>query len=246
MKKLVKKILKEEIAKNLNPGDLVVVNGVFKDSDDVKIFKELKGVIIEQRDFDNYFLIKFFDWENGHDGWKTPGCGMNDCFYLPKNEDNGYFTGDIELVSKKFTADDISDIFSSLNENEDGWWDEIVKNIENDPNQKIKINFYQDIFSENIVLNPGDHINIEIYEDGLYINGDATIVRKGEGSDYYLLKLPNIMIFGDDEETTHCGKQQDGKICECIEGGNGFSGKCWWVELSHADSLYLYTKRKGF
>lgn len=229
--------------KDLRVGDLILVDG-YDDNDPIrkKIFKkEIANVIDSQNVEDKIqFLLAFKDWDGGHDGnvehYESGLCPRENCWWFYGQKNINFYKNNLEVV----------DIFSSLNENEDGWWDEIVKNIENDPNQKIKINFYQDIFSENIVLNPGDHINIEIYEDGLYINGDATIVRKGEGSDYYLLKLPNIMIFGDDEETTHCGEQQDGKICECIEGGNGFSGKCWWVELSHADSLYLYTKRKGF
>jgi hypothetical protein len=241
----MKKFLKEDIDPDLMEGDVVVVNGVFEDEsyesyskDYIKTFKDALGVIIEQGLFENYHLIKFFNWDNGSDGWENPKCGPKDCYFLPKERTNTYFKGSIKLSHKKPTIDDISDIFSSLNENqEEDWWEHLIK----DPNQKIRLDYYEDLVDKDRVLQPGDNIEIMANQDGLKIEGDAMIVDGGDEGGYYLIRLSKILRTEDDAHT-HCGdKQKHREPCECELG----TGKCWWVHPSHMDKLYFYPNRKG-
>ena len=242
----MKKFLKEDIDPDLMEGDFVVVNGVFEDEsyskDDIKTFKDVLGVIIEQDLFENYHLIKFFDWNDGGDGWENPKCGPKDCYYLPKEGSNTYFKGSIKLANKKLTVDDVSDIFSSLNENqEEDWWEHLMK----DPNQKIRLDYYEDLHDKNKFLEYGDNIEVWVEGDGLEINGDAMIVDNNN-DDNYLIKLPEVM-WSDGGDPTHCGfKTKHKESCDCREDEFGLeTGKCWWVHLSHTDRLYLYPNRKG-
>jgi len=237
----MKKILKEDIDPNLINGDLVIVDGVFEDYV-ISVFKNAFGVIINQNLFENYHLIKFFDWNEGGDGWENPECGVKNCFYLPKEDGNKYFKGSIKLANKKLTVDDVSDIFSSLNENqEEDWWEHLMK----DPNQKIRLDYYEDLHDKNKFLEYGDNIEVWVEGDGLEINGDAMIVDNSN-DDNYLIKLPEVM-WSDGGDPTHCGsKPKHEELCECREDEFGLeTGKCWWIHLSYTDRLYLYPNRKG-
>lgn len=245
----MKKFLKENIDPDLKVGDLVMVNGVFEDKvtlkskDDIKVFENVLGVIIDQKDSETFYLIKFFDWNKGHNAWNNSKCGMRDCFYLPR-EKNKIFKGSIKLVNRSFTVDDVSDIFSSLNENqEEDWWEHLMK----DPNQKARLDYYEDLRDKNRALEPGDNIEIMINQDGLDIDGDVMIVGSNPNNDdQYLVKLPKV-VWSDEGDPTHCGnKPQHHKMCECEEDYEGSRiGKCWFVNLSDADRLYLYPNRKG-
>lgn len=240
-----KKLFEKENKPYLKKGDKVIVDGEYNPNDGERTitFKMAFGVILEDEPEVNkdWYLIKFQNWYDGSSGWKHPKCGRYDCFYLPK-ENNNYFSGTI------FKADlDVESVFKSINENDDeNWWQEIVQR---NPDTKIELNYYQDLHDKKI-LNQGDNINILIDQDGLYINGDAVVIRQSElGGDLYLIRLPEVLYIHDDpiEGSTHCGQivGKDDVICGCVDSDDDV-GKCWFVNLSHAEELYIYPYRKGF
>lgn len=240
-----KKLFEEENESYLKEGDKVIVDGEYNpnDGDRTITFKMAFGVILENEPKVNkdWYLIKFQNWYNGSDGWGHPRCGRNDCFYLPK-ENNNYFSGTI------FKADlDLESIFKSINENDnENWWQEIVQR---NPDTKIELDYYKDLHDKK-TLEQGDNIYIKTHQDSLDINSDAVIIRQSETvEDMYLIRLPEVLYLYDDpsEGSSHCGQKvgKDDAICSCVDADDDV-GKCWFVNLSRAEELYIYPYRKGF
>jgi len=113
--------------KDLRVGDLILVDG-YDDNDPIrkKIFKkEIANVIDSQNVEDKIeFLLAFKDWHDGHDGnvehYESGLCPRENCWWFYGQKNINFYKNNLEVV----------DIFSSLNENEEDWYMDIVSDFE--------------------------------------------------------------------------------------------------------------------
>jgi hypothetical protein len=115
---------------DLNVNDIVIVDGRDIHESNIKFNEEIGTVInmSTDRDIDGmYFLISFNNWFDGHIGGGNKKCSRNNCWWLwVENNDNNNIAG-ITFYKNRFN---LTDIFSSLNENEEDWYKDIISDFE--------------------------------------------------------------------------------------------------------------------
>jgi len=114
---------------DLNVNDVVIVDGRDIHDSKIKFNKEIGTIVDMSTDDDRdgmYFLISFNNWFDGHFGGGHEKCSINNCWWFWTENSNNNIEG-ITFYKNSFN---LTDIFSSLNENEEDWYKDIISDFE--------------------------------------------------------------------------------------------------------------------
>jgi hypothetical protein len=143
---------------DLNVNDIVIVDGF--DAEQNKKFNKELGTVAGTDDSEGgtSVLIAFNDWFDGHNGnvGLHGKCSGNNCWWFWVDSDGNTNLGKITFYKNRF---DLSDIFSSLNENEEDWYMGIVSDFTSDFEKQKGLSLVK-------VIDPGYYYST--YLDAMY------------------------------------------------------------------------------
>ena len=151
-----KDLIKENVIyPGIKVGDEVIVSFGYEG----KVFADNEMATVLDITDSGWILLKFWTWNQGHNGHYYPKCGNNDCFYVKATDDSIIFSN---LVVKRLDMPDAYDVISSLYESKEDdldWAMDMVNNVNSGSLmtviQKIPTTVDKDKFNVIVFRGPG-------------------------------------------------------------------------------------------
>jgi len=112
---------------DIKVGDEVIVSFGYRGD----VFADNEMATVLEINHNGWILLKFKDWNQGHNGHYYSKCGNNNCFFVKANDDSIIFSN---LVVKRLDMPDAYDVISSLYESKEDdldWAMDMAKDIAN-------------------------------------------------------------------------------------------------------------------